>query len=81
MSAKSKKSSISGFYITQAKQIAKRYFGGDFDKIIHGGKVFEIYIKDSVNKEDLDEFMDMYPEFNVNLLASIRYEKQTKSKK
>lgn len=81
MSVQITKSSIGGLYEAQAKQIVKRYFGGNFEKIVHCGTSFDIYIKDSVDKKELEKFMDMWPEFNINLSTSTRYEKQSKSKK
>lgn len=81
MSVQTSQSSINGLYTAQAKQIVKRYFGGNFEKIVHCGTSFDIYIKDSVDKKELEKFMDMWPEFNINLVVSVRYEKQIKSKK
>lgn len=78
MPTPSRNSTINGLYIAQARKIGKRYFGQNLDKVVHNSTAFDIYIYDSVDKKELDKFQETWTEFNIILVATTQYKKQTK---
>lgn len=73
-------STINNFNLANARSIGKRYFGQHLDKVLHNINCFDIYIYDSVDKKELDRFVDKWKEFNVILIARTPYKKQESKK-
>lgn len=79
MTSTSRFSTIHGFAIHHVKKIAKRDFGEYLDKVIQNKTSFDIYVCDSVDKEEVDQFIDRWPEFNVFIGDYKKYVKQSKN--
>lgn len=78
MSTASNTTSINGLYKSQAKQISERFFKDGFEKIVQNTDTYDIYLKDSVSEEELENFSDMWPEFNLFIARYTKYEKKPK---
>lgn len=75
-------STIKGFYISQAREIGKKYFGPHLEKVVQNETAFDIYVYKSVDNDDLALFHKTWSDrFNIKLVEVTDYKDNSNSKK